>query len=1012
MFYHYQAYSLKKLADFFIESIRHTSHPLQQSWVVVQNNEVKEWLSLAIAEKTGIAANFKFIYPSEFIWTLYRLGEHELAESLPDDKNALLWGFFSLFHENPEALKNIPFLSPEQMSDEKQLFQFCGQLADVFDQYQVYRPHMLENWLDDTYLAKDANEVWQARLFRLLNQRIAKLHGQAYPRRSQIADNLVKRIKENGPKQYPDKIYVFGLSQFPKPLLDVLAALPVKTDIHFYNTAIQPLEDSFLPLASKWAKPKTEQLHLLAQQLALNGAKVNARYSQEPLPLANTRIHACHNKRREVEVLKDEILHFLKQNPANTVDDVLVLVPDADSYSGLVESIFTQSSELKLPVSAYAMKSRQTVAYCVETIVNLLASAFKSNDVMQLLHLKPVSDTFGLSENNLSLIENWLQDNKVFWGLGASPADLYSFAKGLNQIAAGIAMDVPPLDIYKGLAPYPAVKSTEQIQCWSKFSYFINRLSEADAFVRKPHTAEQWLEFLIQLINDFTAGDERHAHQRIQLTRKLNKIQDQIRLAGSNNMVQFGVIKPWLLAHLNSSGSGAGRFGNGIILSTYVPYRGIPFAFIAMLGLNEAAFPRKNVRPIFDLMGNDPQPGDRILKEDDSLLFLETRLAARRHLHLSFEGYGQQSTTMKLPSILIQQLLESEGKDSENGIIHHGLHPFSKSNFKTGRPRTFQNEHAALAKLLHTEHTPATPFLEEDFTFRHQDTEASIWDIISFFQHPAKHFIQRILDVKNYSEHKILEEREFFQLAGLDKYNLENFIFEQLIGKKSEHNIYNYASVKPFISEGYAGQKQFQEAKNLVTDLVAAISERTNGEERNHSIQVGVSGISFSGNVDGIYGDTLMNFRPGRVRARDVAALWLKHLFLLEAGIPISKSHFIGKDRDKIGIITVQSQDITPGILNGLVEWYWQNTQLRQKLNFFPESSKKYAESIHEGKTEEESLAAAYKEWDSHSNFCESKDELNQLLWRGMEPLQQAAFAKNAARFWLPLLSVLTKEGI
>lgn len=1013
MFYHYQAYSLKKLADFFVESIRHKGHPFKQSWVVVQNNEVKEWLSLAIAEKTGIAANFKFIYPSELIWTLYRLGEHELAETLPDDKNALLWGFFSLFRENPDLLTTIPFLTPEQNGSEKQLFQFCSQLADVFDQYQVYRPHMLENWMKGSYATRHADEAWQAELFRLLNERITKLHGNNYPRRSQITYNLIKRIKEKALHQdYPDKIYVFGLSHLSKPLLEVLTALSLKTDIHFYNTAIPRFEGSFSPLAAKWAKPKTEQLNLLNHLLAQNKAGVKTNWcDDEAFPLAKVQIHSCHNTRREVEVLKDEILHFLQQNPDKTVDDVLVLVPDADVYSGLIESIFMQSEELKLPVSAYGMKNRQAVAYSLEIIVNLLGSSFKSNDVMQLLQLKPVSDTFGFSESNLNLIEKWLQDNKVFWGLGETPADLYSFAKGINQIAAGIAMDVPPLHIYQELAPYPFVKSAEQIQCWSKFSFFINKLSEADAFVRQPRTADEWLEFLIQLINDFAGGDEPHVQQKIQLTKNLNKIQEQVRLAGSGVAVPFGLIKSWLLAHLDSSGSGAGRFGNGIIISTYVPYRGIPFSFIAMLGLNESSFPRKSVRPVFDLMARAPQPGDRILKEDDSLLFLETKLAARQHLHLSFEGHGQQSASMKLPSILLQQWLDIGGLSSESGIISHGLHPFSKSNFSPEKRQTFLKENVELARHLRANKAPAIPFLHPDFTYAHPNTEASIRDIISFFQHPAKHFTQRVLDIKNYSELKVLEERELFQLNGFNKYSLETFVFEHLAEQKPENSIYAYAAVKPFISEGYAGQKQFQQAKNLVADLIETIAKRAIGDESTHSIHVNVGGIEFSGNIGGVYNGALVLYRPGKVRPKHLVELWLKHLFLLEAGISVSKSHFIGKD-EKVEIVTVQSEDITPGILHGLVEWYWQNTQLHQKLNFFPESSKSYAECINEGKMPKEGLAKALKAWDSFSDFCEAKDEFNQLLWRDVEPLQQDAFKNNAGRFWLPLLSVLKKEGV
>ena len=102
MFHLYQSHSLEKLAQHFIEKAGKTlpDNPLSQPWIIVQNNEIKEWLSLKFASQKGIAGNFRFIFPSEFLWVLYRLQKPEVPQQLPGDLNAMQWGLFNCYRKN------------------------------------------------------------------------------------------------------------------------------------------------------------------------------------------------------------------------------------------------------------------------------------------------------------------------------------------------------------------------------------------------------------------------------------------------------------------------------------------------------------------------------------------------------------------------------------------------------------------------------------------------------------------------------------------------------------------------------------------------------------------------------------------------------------------------------------------------------------------------------------------------------------------------------------------------
>jgi exodeoxyribonuclease V gamma subunit len=51
-------------------------------------------------------------------------------------------------------------------------------------------------------------------------------------------------------------------------------------------------------------------------------------------------IHVCHSPQREVEVLHDQLLAMLQDDPELTPRDIVVMVADIDSYSPLYSGCF------------------------------------------------------------------------------------------------------------------------------------------------------------------------------------------------------------------------------------------------------------------------------------------------------------------------------------------------------------------------------------------------------------------------------------------------------------------------------------------------------------------------------------------------------------------------------------------------------------------------------------------------------------------------------------------------
>ena len=175
---------LETLRELVVDWMRtHPLGPLENEVILVQSNGIAQWLQMALAADTdqggsGIAAALDVQLPARFLWDSYRgvLGRDAVPEQSPLDKQPLLWRLMRLLPELLEQPEFVPlkrFLADD--SDCRKRYQLAERLADLFDQYQVYRADWLNDWAageDRIGLAREgfrqleAEEVWQPALWR------------------------------------------------------------------------------------------------------------------------------------------------------------------------------------------------------------------------------------------------------------------------------------------------------------------------------------------------------------------------------------------------------------------------------------------------------------------------------------------------------------------------------------------------------------------------------------------------------------------------------------------------------------------------------------------------------------------------------------------------------------------------------------------------------------------------------------------------------------------------------
>jgi exodeoxyribonuclease V gamma subunit len=221
--------------------------PLASETFLVQSNGIAQWLKLALAEDPmaeseggmGIAAGMDFLFPSRFIWQAYRavLPPHEVPEQSPFDKSRLVWRLFRLL---PSLVQQQDVFSPlrrflEGADADTRCYQLAGQIADLFDQYQVFRADWLAAWeqgRDTIELARGevreltGDQRWQPVLWRALVDDVAELSATS---RSRIHTRFMEHGQQltagDRPSGLPQRIIVFGVSSLPRQALEALSVL-------------------------------------------------------------------------------------------------------------------------------------------------------------------------------------------------------------------------------------------------------------------------------------------------------------------------------------------------------------------------------------------------------------------------------------------------------------------------------------------------------------------------------------------------------------------------------------------------------------------------------------------------------------------------------------------------------------------------------------------------------------------------------------------------------------------
>ena len=230
------------LADTLTGWLRtHPLEPLESEVVLVQSNGMAEWIKIELARQGGVCAATRVELPSRFLWRTYRqvLGAHNVPPDSPLDKLPMTWRLMALL---PGCLQD-PLFSPVagflRGKEPDRMLQLASRLADLFDQYQIYRPDWLQDWAAGRDVLRQAtgevmladDQRWQAQLWRRVLATLDETQREAT--RPALHARALAHLRSGQPLASPvaRRVSVFGMSHMPGQLLDMLAALSAHSQV-------------------------------------------------------------------------------------------------------------------------------------------------------------------------------------------------------------------------------------------------------------------------------------------------------------------------------------------------------------------------------------------------------------------------------------------------------------------------------------------------------------------------------------------------------------------------------------------------------------------------------------------------------------------------------------------------------------------------------------------------------------------------------------------------------------
>jgi exodeoxyribonuclease V gamma subunit len=681
------------------------------------------------------------------------------------------------------------------------------------------------------------------------------------------------------------------------------------------------------------------------------------------------------------------------------------MMPSVQTYAPFIEAVFAAGQhQIPYAIADRNLTETNVIADILSTLLALPDSRFEINRVLTLLDYQPVRQRFSLTEDDVAQVREWCTQTNIRWGIDAAmrqcldlPDTLeHSWIAGIQRMLLGSVMNSDAL--FNDRLPYTEIEGSLTILL-GRFVEFAQRLFELREWNQHRCSLSSWIEQIRTFLDRMISDDDQHRSAVNEIDKQLNQLVDQSEQAGYAADISFPLIKELVLGVLEICSQQEHFASGGVTFCELTPMRSVPFKVVCLIGMSDGQFPKPVTQHSFDLLADDGyRRGDRSRRTEERYLFLESLLAAREKLYISYVGRDVRKNTEIPPSVLVSELLDCIEQtfdiDRQQLITEHPLQAFSARYYESGSDLFTYADFPDVRQTTEQEPTFLTTDLEKVAV-----TEVSLRELIRFMRFPMRYFLEQRLGIKPEQAGAELPEREPFELEMFGDVVLRQSIFQHY--EQSQDDIVKRLRAQGLLPHGTEGQRVFEQEWLVVSDLIERSAEIT--AKQSISVQQQIDNTLLYGTLENVTEQGIVIVSFGTIWCQDLLEHWLNHLALAvtKPDNSLLKTVIIHPQ----GESSFDSVDNPHEHLAVMLQAYMAGVNM--PLHFMPKTAYEYASILanpKSKKTSAEALASAKKTWNGNQrSLGEGQKEAYQLAFREIEVFDEQ-FEYWANVIWRPVL--------
>lgn len=483
-------------------------------------------------------------------------------------------------------------------------------------------------------------------------------------------------------------------------------------------------------------------------------------------------IHRCHGIRREVEVMRDELLRVFAADADIKQGDILILSPNPEVYAPLIEGILgARSPGFRVRTAGLFGAKNSPFGALVKLLVELPLGRVSADDIYSLLSMRAMQAKLRWGSSELDQARRWIEEAPFYWGLNSQHRrrqldleenpdkdgadEVGTFNDFLKRLALGTAFggkvrvvsNALPLDGVAGQEglrfAYDLSVTLGHVQSWLEFA-----LGDPEG-----HALSEWVKKFGELGDALLPRDKDYSKQYGEFRMALSQLKKQAELMAvdeTESPVSTSLFAEILLGQCEFA-AGSGQFMTGDVTVSGLRAASVhPAKVIVLLGMNDGAFPQAQRSPGPEVADADTRTKASILAKEATSMhaFLLALLAAQRRIIVTFDGYVGASGKRAAAALPVELLRAACQQLSPNFRLKvHGLTSFQppvdpeRGKEEVGQP-TYDRKSAKLPALLNKKEPVKALTPSRKFTM-----DIPIDDFIAFWKDPSA-FALKELSVK------------------------------------------------------------------------------------------------------------------------------------------------------------------------------------------------------------------------------------------------------------------------